>query len=182
MGVVIKKWYIHFIYRIVQSADKSAISERSFSLSLLKLGLLLPLVCGLRNRQKHFAPPPPLVFLFPFLLVCIMLDFFHTKQNASIFLSSGVEPVTSCHGAQDTELWSRGRTLRRTNGMPVNMGSALDSTRSYKGGMLYTPQNSGLEPSWFSVSNMWAKGVFSKNFKLNFIFKWLTNFVSKFYI
>lgn len=39
-----------------------------------------------------------------------MLDFFHTKQNASIFLSSGVEPVTPCHGAQDTELGSRGRT------------------------------------------------------------------------
>lgn len=125
----------------VQINQRSA--SRSFSLSLLKLGILLPLVWGLRNRQKPFAPPTP-CFSFPLSACMHNVGLFPHKQNASIFLSSGVEPVTLCHGVQDTELWSRDRNSRRTNGIPVNTGSILDSTRSYKGGMLHTPQNSGL--------------------------------------
>lgn len=131
MGVMIKKWYICFIYRIVQSADKSAISQQIFFFELIKARYSFAFSLWSLKQTKAFCSLP-LVFLFPFLLVCIMLDFFHTKQNASIFLSSGVEPVTLCHGAQDTELWSRGRNSRRTKECLWTWGppwTALDPTK-----------------------------------------------------
>lgn len=64
----------------VQINQRSA--SRSFSLSLLKLGIVLPLVCGLWNRQKHFAPSP-LFSVFPF---CLYVGFSPHKTKCQYFL------------------------------------------------------------------------------------------------
>lgn len=76
-----------------------------FSLSLLKLHILLPSVCCLWNKQNFCSFP--LLFLFPFFFVCIRYNLFHPKQNASIFLNRVVKPMTLYHMAQNTKFCSR---------------------------------------------------------------------------
>lgn len=92
---------------------------------------------------------------------------------------TGGDPVP--HGTGHG-LWSHGWNLRVTKVMPVNTPPVGTAFGLYNGGTVYTPQNCCLEASQFPFSTRGQKGIFSKNFKLIFTFKWLTKFVSKFYM
>lgn len=92
----------------VHTNQRSA--SRYFSLSLLKLHILLPSICCLWNKQSFLLPPPFSFFLF----ACMhKVGFISYKTKMPVFSQAMMWNQWPCgHMAQNTKFWSHGWNFR----------------------------------------------------------------------
>lgn len=139
----------------VHTNQRSA--SRYFSLSLLKLYILLPSICCLWNKQSFLLPPPFSFFLF----ACMhKVGFISYKTKCQYFLKPWCEtsdPVATWHRTLNFDPMAE--TLGWLKVMPVNMIPILEGHLISKRNFVHSTELLSIV-KLFSILNMWAKRHF----------------------